>query len=275
MVLKNRPVRPIPISEIDEGAAHIRKQMNPERLEELKDSIKMLGLLQPITVVEKARRTPSGKKYSLVIGSRRLRACTELGWSHIDAVVIPGTEKIAPLAMSLAENMFRVPLSPRETMDAVSDLYDLYRSDVKAIAKATGMWPETVRRYLNLKKYGTKKILKWIRKGKISLYDAKRAIEAAQWNITKGEKILERMVKEKMTLPEKRRLVDIIDEKPEIPVNVAVRKTQEVRIEWRLSVRLTQKEREALESASRNMQTSPEEAAAQVLREWLKEEGYI
>ena len=150
--------RLVAIKDIDKGPAHIRTHLNREDLDELKESIKKLGLLQPIVVMERTNPRPGQKRYVLVVGSRRVQACEELGdRKEIPAVVIEEQNEERVLAASLAENMFRAPLSHKDTAEAVTKLYKLYGKDEKKVAKATGMWPQTVLKYVYLKEYGTPK----------------------------------------------------------------------------------------------------------------------
>ena len=67
VVQAGETARPVAIKDIDKGPAHIRTHVNEEDLEELKDSIKKLGLLQPIVVMERTNLRPGQKKYVLVL----------------------------------------------------------------------------------------------------------------------------------------------------------------------------------------------------------------
>ena len=112
--------RPIRLNEIDKGPAHIRTHINEEDLDELKDSIKKLGLLQPIVVIRKQKVMPNGKRYNLIIGSRRVLAHEKLGRKEIPAIILEKQNKEKILASSLAENMFRSKLSVKDTAKAIT-----------------------------------------------------------------------------------------------------------------------------------------------------------
>lgn len=260
----------IRIDEIEKGPAHIRTHMNKEDLDELKDSIKKLGLLQPIVVMEKQRG-----KYPLVIGSRRVRAHEELGKTEIPAIVIGKKNKEQILAASLAENMFRSKLSHKDTANAVTKLYKLYGKDANKVAKQTGMWRETVLRYVYLKEYGTKQMLNWVDEGDATLLDVKRMLQIAKWNITKAERMLETMIKEGMTPTQKKNFAGYLKANPSGKMKDAVNDAMKPRVRNKILVDLPPEVQEGIRKAMKEWEMDAEEVALQALNDWLEEQGYI
>lgn len=103
-----RPVfEQLPLTAINEPARPIRKAMDATKLEELAESMKAIGLLQPIAVV------PDGKRYEIVAGHRRFVAACKLSWKLIPALVYPsrGFQRAAAL---MDENFMREDPSPAE-----------------------------------------------------------------------------------------------------------------------------------------------------------------
>jgi ParB family chromosome partitioning protein len=95
------------ISLIDSNPFQPRQDFDHAELEELTDSLKSHGLLQPVVV----RRL--GDRYQLVAGVRRLRAASKAGWSHVPVHVVEADgREIAELAM--IENLQRKDLNPLE-----------------------------------------------------------------------------------------------------------------------------------------------------------------
>lgn len=92
-----------------------RKEFNDFALMELASSIRQYGLLQPITV----RALAGG--YEIVMGERRYRACQLLGFTHIDAFVLPATDGESAL-LALIENLQRENLHYFEEAEAYEDL---------------------------------------------------------------------------------------------------------------------------------------------------------
>ncbi|MFH1718081.1 MAG: ParB/RepB/Spo0J family partition protein [Planctomycetota bacterium] len=268
-------VKKVRLDQIDKGPAHIRTCINEEALDELKDSIEKLGLLQPIVVIRKKKAKPDGREYDLVIGSRRLAAHEKLGRKRIPAIILGENNKEQILAASLAENMFRARLSHKDTAKAVTKLYKLYGNDEKKVAKQTGMWPETVLRYVYLKEYGTEKMLRWVNEGSATLLDVKRMLHAAQWNITKAEKLLEQMIKEEMTPAQKKNYAEYMSNNPSAKPGEGVEDARKPRVKNKLLIDLPAELREGITKAMKEWHMEADEIATQALSDWLEEQGYI
>ena len=105
----------IPVSIITPNPYQPRKVMGEEEIMELADSIRELGVLQPILV----RRTADG--YELLAGERRLRASQRAGLTDIPAMVIE-TEPVTQQVIALVENIQRKNLSAIEEALCLSDI---------------------------------------------------------------------------------------------------------------------------------------------------------
>jgi len=265
----------IRLDEIDTGPAHIRTHINEEALDELKDSIKKLSLLQPIVVMRKKKVKTGDRKYSLVIGSRRVLAHERLGRKKILAVIINPQKKEQILAASLAENMFRSRLSHKDTADAITKLYKFYGKNKNEVAKKTGMWPETVLRYVYLKEYGTEKMLEWVDKGNVVLLDVKRMLKAAKWNIKKAEQMLEAMINEGMTRRQKKDFAQYMKANPKASIKKGVKDAREPRVSNKILVDLTSEVQKGIQKAMKEWKIDAEEVAFQALHDWLEDQGYI
>ena len=99
----------IPVEDIAPNPFQPRLSFDREALEELADSIRTLGLIQPVTV----RRTTGGR-YQIISGERRLRACKLAGLETIPAYV-RDTDDQGMLEMAIVENVQREDLDPIET----------------------------------------------------------------------------------------------------------------------------------------------------------------
>lgn len=106
----------IPVNSISANPQQPRTVFDPDQLTELAESIKEVGLLQPIVV----RPLTSGH-YELVMGERRFRACKEAGLTLIPAIIRP-TEEADLLRDALLENIHRVQLNPLEEAAAYQQL---------------------------------------------------------------------------------------------------------------------------------------------------------
>ena len=105
----------IPISSVTPNPYQPRKVMGEDEIMELADSIRELGVLQPILV----RRTASG--YELLAGERRLRASQRAGLAEIPAMIIE-TEPVTQQIIALVENIQRKNLSAIEEALCLSDI---------------------------------------------------------------------------------------------------------------------------------------------------------
>jgi ParB family chromosome partitioning protein len=101
-------------------------------LSELTDSIRAIGVLQPILV----RQLGNGK-YQLIAGERRWRAATRAGLATVPAVVRP-TDDIASVEQALVENLHRQDLTPLEEASAYQQLMDDFAFTHEKIATRVG-----------------------------------------------------------------------------------------------------------------------------------------
>ncbi|MBC7723421.1 MAG: ParB/RepB/Spo0J family partition protein [Burkholderiaceae bacterium] len=108
-------------ADIAPNAAQPRAIFGQEELQELVDSIREVGVLQPIVVRPIADSLPGSPRYELVMGERRLRATKILGLSTIPAVV-KNTADDAMLRDALLENLHRANLNPLEEASAYQQL---------------------------------------------------------------------------------------------------------------------------------------------------------
>ena len=133
----------IPLNIIDPNPFQPRTQLPPEALEELANSIRASGLIQPILI------RPAGSRYQLVAGERRWRAAAKAGLEAVPAVIreIDDTEA---LELALAENMLREELNPREIAKAYERLQKEFHLTHEQIAERLGVNRSTVTNTLRL-----------------------------------------------------------------------------------------------------------------------------
>jgi ParB family transcriptional regulator, chromosome partitioning protein len=124
--------RELPVYAIKPNARQPRSVFDDEPLEELKTSIREIGMLQPVVV----RPTGNGE-YELVVGERRWRAVTDLGLETIPAIVRE-TSDDAMLRDALLENLHRVQLNPLEEAAAYRQLLDEFGTTHEELAQRIG-----------------------------------------------------------------------------------------------------------------------------------------
>lgn len=122
-----------------------RKIFDPIKIDELAQSIKTYGLIQPIVV----RRYK--KKYQLIAGERRLMACKKLGWTRISAMVKDYNES-AMAAVALIENLQRENLNFMEEAEALERLFNEFGLTQEVLAQRLGKSQSTIANKLRLLK---------------------------------------------------------------------------------------------------------------------------
>ena len=134
----------LPIEYMQRGKYQPRKDMNTEKLQELADSIKAQGVIQPIVV-----RQISFEKYEIVAGERRWRASQLAGLTQIP-VVIREIDDRAAMAIALIENIQREDLNPLEEAESLKRLLEEFEMTHQHIAEAIGKSRTTVTNLLRL-----------------------------------------------------------------------------------------------------------------------------
>ena len=122
----------LPVEYLQRGKYQPRKDINPERLQELAESIKVQGIVQPIIV-----REIGYNRYEIIAGERRWRAGQLAGLADVP-VLIKEIDDRAALAISLIENIQREDLNPLEESEAFHRLIDEFDLTHQQIAEAVG-----------------------------------------------------------------------------------------------------------------------------------------
>lgn len=138
-------LRELLLSQIKPNPFQPRTHFNADALQELSESIKASGLLQPVVV------RPKDGGYELIAGERRLRAVQELGWRQIPAVVKEVDDRTL-LTLALIENLQRHDLSPMDEAQGYQRLQDEFGLAAAEIARLTGRNRSTIANLLRLLK---------------------------------------------------------------------------------------------------------------------------
>ena len=202
-ILKN-----LKITEVEPNREQPRKNFDQEALEELADSIKEYGLIQPIVVSKKEGY------YSIIAGERRWRAPKIAGLSEIPAIIRDDDEKVNS-EISLIENMQREDLNPYEKAVGIKTLMDKYDMTQEEIGKKIGKSRSTIAntiRILNLEP----RVLEMAKEGKITeghckallaITDPEKQYLAAVQMLERGTSVrqMEKRAKVKQTKEEQQR----------------------------------------------------------------------
>ncbi|WP_290784503.1 ParB/RepB/Spo0J family partition protein [Halomonas sp.] len=122
----------LPLSQLVRGKYQPRRDIQPEALEELADSIRAQGVMQPIVV------RPAGEdRYEIIAGERRWRAAQLAELEVIPAVIREVSDEVA-LALALIENIQRENLNPVEEAMALKRLLEEFELTQQQVADAVG-----------------------------------------------------------------------------------------------------------------------------------------
>lgn len=207
----------IPIDKIVTNPFQPRTTFDETALEELADSIKKLGLIQPVTV------RSIGSQYQIISGERRFRAAKKAGLTHIPAYIRKADDQ-GMLEMAIVENIQREDLDAIEVALSFQRLIEECHLTQESMADRVGKKRTTVTNYLRLLKLPAE-IQSALRTGKISMGHAKSllSIEDSAQQI----KLCELIIKKDLSVRQSEAKVKEIG-KEETPAKADEGKTQEL-----------------------------------------------
>jgi ParB family chromosome partitioning protein len=173
--------RRVPLSAIVANSAQPRRIFSEAELAELTSSIRENGLLQPIVVRPVEGATG---RYELIVGERRLRAVSSLGWEDVPVVVREATDETV-LVLALVENLQREALNPLEEAEGYVALSEKHALSSQDIAKAVGKDRSTVANVMRLLKLPIS-VRKLVEDGALTQGHA-RALLAVEDEVMAGE----------------------------------------------------------------------------------------
>ena len=138
------PSSTLPISQIESCQGQPRKSFDSGKLEELAESIRQHGVIQPLTV----RKLSSGY-YQIIAGERRWRAARLAGLEEVPAVIIEADDRKA-MELAMIENLQREDLNPIEEAEGFRTLTDIYGMTQAQAAESVGKSRSAVTNALRL-----------------------------------------------------------------------------------------------------------------------------
>jgi len=141
---KDGDLKQLPVEFLQRGKYQPRRDMDPDALEELAESIRQQGIMQPIIV-----RTVEEGRYEIIAGERRWRAAQLANLDRVPAI-IREVEDDAAVAMALIENIQRENLNSMEEAIALQRLQEEFELTQSEVAEAVGKSRSTVTNLLRL-----------------------------------------------------------------------------------------------------------------------------
>ena len=200
-LIGTRPPRPLPLDDdvdsrekihevslasIVPSALQPRKDFGRDALQELIDSIKQHGIIQPLIVRQ------SGARLELIAGERRWRAAQEIGLSHVP-VIIRSASDLEVLELSLIENLQRADLNPIEEAQGYARLANEFGMRQEDIAQKVGRSRAAVANAMRLLDLHSQ-IQIWITQNLLSVGHAKvlLALKSPEEQLLAAETVLRR-----------------------------------------------------------------------------------
>ncbi len=141
----SQALRQLPIEWLQPCRFQPRKHFDAAGLQELADSLKAQGMIQPISA-----RSLGNDAYEIIAGERRWRAAQMLGWREVPVVVHEVGDQVV-MAMALIENIQREDLNPLEEAEALGRLLDECGMTHQEVAEAVGRSRTAVTNLLRLR----------------------------------------------------------------------------------------------------------------------------
>lgn len=263
--MKNLELEDLPLDKIDISISNVRKSNLEEGIEELANSIREIGVQQPIVVFQK------GDRYELVIGQRRYLACKKLNLKNIPALITTVKDETDAIIKSFSENIHRLELEYRDKMQVATVLLKKFGSKDK-VARYLGVNTQTVRRWLGYKDL-SEDIKEMVDEGKLGANTALKI-----WRGIPNEKKAVEIAKKVKEIPrsaDRTAMIDIAQENPSKSPEEIVKIIKERSITKKITLHVTQRVYEALVQASKEYQSNKEDVAKEALENWLKKRGFI
>jgi len=215
------------LNEIVPNQLQPREKFGPEAMEELKNSIKEKGVIQPVLVRLK------DDVYELIAGERRWRAAKELQMGEIPAIIKREIDDVSSLEISLIENIQREGLNPIEEAKAYKKLTERFSYTLDQVGQMVGKDKTTVSnssRLLNLEQ----EIQDYLKEGKITTGHAKVLLSIQ--NEYKRKKMAQTIIKHELSV---RQAEQMVKARAETRKKISKQKDPEIqRIEDELQHRL-------------------------------------
>ena len=205
-VENNDNLKTLKITEVEPNRDQPRKNFNQESLEELAESIKTYGVIQPIVV------SKQDGYYGIVAGERRWRAAKLAGLEEIPAIIRENDDEQTNKEIALIENIQREDLNPFEKALGIRHLMEKYGLTQEQVSKKLGKSRSSISNTVRIL-YLAPDVLELVKQGKLTeghckalagIEDADRQYAAALRMIDRGESVRQAESKNRITKNEKK-----------------------------------------------------------------------
>lgn len=266
-----KEVKDIPLGDLVIGKGQVRVKDVGKEIDELADSIQIMGLLEPIVVA------PADKagKYEILTGQRRFLAHKQLKMPTISAAIL--TQKVdesTAKAISVTENLVRRDISQKEKIDACTSLYKKYGT-FKAVKEATGLSEDAIKHYVKYDRL-VPQLKKLVDSGNVDIKVALRAQDAASVEGTTNVQDAVKLAKEMggMSGVQQQRIVDDRVANPDTSVDDVIESAKTGAKITQIVVTLTAEIHRQLQAFAKSEGQTQDDAAATLIADGLNSKGF-
>jgi ParB family chromosome partitioning protein len=268
-----KEVKPIPLKDLVIGKAQVRLRDVKKEVTELADSIRKIGLLEPIVVCPAEKEG----KYEIITGQRRFLAHQELKKETILAAILDEkVDETTAKVLSISENLIRRDLNRRDLIDACTALYRHYGGSIQAVIEETGLPRAKVTEYIKYDRLAPK-LRTLVDKGEVELKAALRAQDAAALS---GEMKADEAVKlakemSQMSGAQQAKLVKQIGDEPASSVDELIEAAKTTEKITQIIVSLGPVLHKGLSTYAKDEGTTLDDAARTLIEEGLSGKGLL
>ena len=264
----------IPLDDLEIGKGQSRTREIGKGLEELEDSIRKVGQLEPIVVC------PGSKpdKYEILTGQRRFLACKAIPLPTIWAAILDErVDETAAKVISLTENLMRRELSRRDKIDACTYLYKKYGT-IKDVVEETGLPYNEVSTYVKYDRL-LPDLKELVDKGDVDVQTAIRAQDAAaveggpKTNVTKAVHLVWEM--KGMSDAQQKKVIEQVRDEPEKGLLDVIEAAKAGAKLVQFTVTVGAHVNSSLRTYAKDEGTTRDNAASSLIEEGLDMRGYL
>ena len=267
MARKTQSVQEMPLDCLVVSEHQVRLRAVDKEIDDLAESIRVHGLLEPIVVCPTA---DDDGRFEVLMGQRRLLAHQRLGRQTILAIAIDApVDEATAKTLSLSENLIRRALDNRDVIDACTALYKKY-GNARAVAEETGLPYVVVLKHIKYDRL-TPALREVVDSGEVKLGIALSAQDAVsvdgEAHDTEGVLLARRM--SAMTGVQRRHMLKAKRRKPKEPIETLLETCAVSARKRQIIVTLDASDHEALQRYAEEWKITQDEAAAQLVSDGL------
>ena len=262
----------IPLTELVIGIGQVRMREVAKDIDELAESIRQVGLLEPIVVCPAEDR-----KYEIITGQRRFLAHQKLGKETIWAAILDErVDEITAKILSVTENVVRRDLSTHDLIDVCTYLYKQYGT-LKAVCTESGLSYNTVSKYVKYDQL-VPELKDFVDSGKVKLNTALRAQRAATGSdreVNAEDAKLFAIEMEPMSGAQQAKIIKDKEQEPSKSPEDIIEDAKSGAKITQIVVTLASEVHGALGQYAQSLKTNQDDAAGQLIRDGLYENNYL